>query len=555
MTNLLHHALRRCEIISELNEIKSMRKGSLNSKHQNVKHKNGEVCVKGPYYELTKMGTGGKTVSQSVPANEVNHMQKEVDNYKRFRQLTDEYVEVCEKISILIGSDEKKKLNLAGEFELEIYKFATKVAEMKESGEAMPFEEIEKGFRFAALRGGNLIFDKFLSNMEDPAPMCQKCGSKMNNRGKRDKRVVSLLGEGTVSRHYYECMECGHHYIPKDALLDIENTSFTPGVRRVVSKLAACDSFEDCSAAMIELCGIHVPVKDIERIAEMAGAAIEAEKQKEIEKVFSLKEASRTTESVPIMYIEYDGTGVPVRKRETDGRKGKQADGTAKTREVKLGCIFTQTGLDEKGKPVRDENSTTYFGAIETSNEFSKRLYMEAVNRGVDFALKVVVLGDGAKWIWTLAAENFPSAVEIIDLYHARERLWEFIKKFIINADAQNHLKDDWYKLLDKGHIKKLTSEMKQSVINNEGSLEDADSEINYFTENTARMQYANFKKQGLFVGSGVIEAGCKNVIGKRLKQSGMHWSVDGANAVIALRCAILSGQFDEFETKMARNL
>ena len=96
---------------------------------------------------------------------------------------------------------------------------------------------------------------------------------------------------------------------------------------------------------------------------------------------------------------------------------------------------------------------------------------------------------------------------------------------------------------------------MKQSVINNEGSLEDADSEINYFTENTARMQYANFKKQGLFVGSGVIEAGCKNVIGKRLKQSGMHWSVDGANAVIALRCAILSGQFDEFETKMARNL
>jgi hypothetical protein len=127
---------------------------------------------------------------------------------------------------------------------------------------------------------------------------------------------------------------------------------------------------------------------------------------------------------IPVMYIEVDATGVPMVAEELAGRKGKQADGTAKTREAKLGCVFTQTKPEaETGLPVRDPDSTTYTGSFQTAEEFGGRLRREALRRGVGRAAKVVFLGDGAAWIWELARVNFPLAVWIVDLYHALERL------------------------------------------------------------------------------------------------------------------------------------
>jgi hypothetical protein len=409
----------------------------------------------------------------------------------------------------------------------------------------VPLFEIEEGFRDAALREGSKQFTKLLSDMRDENPACSECGTTMRNLGARSKNIVSLLGDGTISRDYYQCGGCGDYAIPKDATLNISNTSFTPGARRVASKLAACDSFENSSAAMAELCGIHVCSKDTERIAGKVGAAIEAENCTKIDMAQASALPHHASERIPIMYIEYDGTGIPVMSRETAGRKGKQEDGSAKTREAKLGCVFTQTGVDEGNNPVRDRNSTTYCGAIETSDAFSRRIYTEAVGRGVDYAEKVVIIGDGAKWIWTVAEESFPQAVQIIDVYHAKEHLWNLIRSLFTDADKQADVKADWYSLLDEGEIGKLTDKMTKCAASNEDKADDIAREINYFTENSARMQYAQFKKHGFFVGSGVIEAGCKNVIGKRLKQSGMHWSVEGANAIIALRCAILSHSFE----------
>ena len=414
------------------------------------------------------------------------------------------------------------------------------------SGEPVTLLEIERGFRDAALRGGNVLFTKFLSEMNDTAPTCPECTSEghMKDLGARSKNIVSLLGEGTITRTYYGC-GCGYHSFPKDELLDIESTSYTPGVRRVVSQLAACDSFERSSGMLEEICGIYVSGKDTERIAEAVGAAIEAKNAKKIEEAFSLNGAGLSAgTNIPIMYIEFDGTGVPVMKRETSGRKGKQEDGTAKTREAKLGCIFTQTELNEKLEPVRDKNSTTYFGAIETSDGFGKRLYMEAAQRGVASAAKVVVLGDGAKWIWNLADEHFPKATQIIDLFHAKEHLCDFIKSVFPDAEMRRAKEKEWMELLEAGKIEELSKEMAQYAGSSEEDREELEREVNYFRDNAKRMQYKYFKSQGFFVGSGVIEAGCKNVIGKRLKQSGMHWSVWGANAIIALRCAILSGNF-----------
>src|SRR5256714_6430595 len=158
-----------------------------------------------------------------------------------------------------------------------------------------------------------------------------------------------------------------------------------------------------------------------------------------------------------------DGTGVPDVKKETLGRKGKTDGQPAHTREVKLGCVFTQTGWDEEGYAIGDPGSTTYTGAIETAEEFGKRIYVEAWNRGWSRAAKKVVMGDGAEWIWNLAEPYFPAAVQIVDLYHARQHLWELARKLHPNDEKTQNawIKAHQRKLLDKGKIEKLVAALR----------------------------------------------------------------------------------------------
>ena len=407
--------------------------------------------------------------------------------------------------------------------------------------------EIEEGFRRAALADANIAFTQLLNDIPETAPVCPCCGKTMRNLGKRSKKIVSLLGDGEISRNYYECEECHEHSAPKDVILDIERTMFTPGVRRVAAKLGSCDSFESGSVTMDELCGIVVSSKDIERISEAIGGEIEHENKKNMETALSGNMDEAPAKPIPIMYIEFDGTGVPMIKKELNGRHGKQEDGTSKSREAKVGCVFTQATVDDYGHPVRDSDSTTYFGAIETAEDFGERLYGEAMRRGVRCAEKVVVIGDGAKWIWNLADLHFPGAIEIVDLFHAKEHVWELIKQLGLDETSRLRYKKEWYALLEQGNITELTKEFASFYVTGKEQQKQIDREIGYFSENAERMQYERFKAMGLFVGSGVIEAACKNVIGKRLKQSGMHWSLNGANNIIALRCAVLSGSFDNF--------
>jgi len=239
---------------------------------------------------------------------------------------------------------------------------------------------------------------------------------------------------------------------------------------------------------------------------------------------------------------------VPVVKKETLGRKGKQAGQPAHTREAKLGCVFTQTCWDEEGYAIRDPDSTTYVGAIETAEEFGKRLYLEAWKRGWSRAKKKVVLGDGAEWIWNLAHQHFPGAIQIVDLYHARQHLWELVRKLYPNDEVQQKR---WIMVqqnrLDKGKIEKLVLALRSIETTNPEVAEKLRTEAEYFERNAERMRYPTFRSQHLFVGSGVIEAGCKTVIAARLKRSGMFWTVRGANAILALRCCHFNARFEDY--------
>jgi hypothetical protein len=297
------------------------------------------------------------------------------------------------------------------------------------------------------------------------------------------------------------------------------------------------------------LAGLEVTAKSVERTAEAIGADIAARGQRQIRKAVQLDLPVIVGEPIPILYVQMDGTGVPVVRKETEGRKGKTDGQPAHTREGKLGCLFTQTTHDEEGFAIRDPDSTTYTGAIETAEEFGRRLYLEAWTRGWSRAEKKVVIGDGAEWIWNLADIHFPGAVRIVDLYHARQHLWELARRLHPNDPVQQKawMKVHQKRLLDKGKIEKLVLSLRSIQSTNAELTERIRTQADYFERNAERMRYPKFRRQHLFAGSGVIEAGCKTVIGSRLKQSGMFWTVTGANSIIALRCCHLNGRFESY--------
>ena len=413
-------------------------------------------------------------------------------------------------------------------------------------------EALETAVKRAVLESGAQVIEDFLLSVgvgrRDNPVLC-KCGHVMKSTGVRTKLIQLLLGNITFARSRYQCPHCGKVRYPGDEELDMVGTSRSPGVLRQVARLGAKETFHEVSKDLKELAFVELSRKDAERIAEKIGNDMEKWDKVERERLRSMEppppEAPKT---ISTMYIEYDGTGVPMIKKEVEGRKGKQEDGSAKTREAKLGCVFTQTIYDEKGRPVRDPATTSFTGAIECSDKFGWRIYSEAIRRGLFEAECVVIITDGAKWCKSIAQTHFPNAVHIVDLYHAREHMIN-LSRFLHSRNLQrlNHYKDRWWNKLDEGDIETILEEAKNFLPKNPNSGKDARREIGYFENNKERMRYAKFKAKGLFVGSGVIEAGCKNVIGKRLKQSGMEWTERGANDIISLRCVTASGRIEEY--------
>ena len=404
---------------------------------------------------------------------------------------------------------------------------------------ALDLEATEMALREGMHQLGSRVLEKLLEadqpQLDSKTVDCEQ-GHQARWLGWRPKQLLTVLGPIQIRRSYYYCEVCGTGVHPQDSHWGIEGTGLSPGVRRMMARLGSKESFEEAREDLAELAGVKVVTKQVERVSEELGQQVQG----------WAPAAASDPKPVAKFYIAYDGTGVPVVPRETEGRKGKQ--GPAKTREAKLGCLFTQTRVDAEGRPERDPESTSYVGAIETAEEFGPRLYEEAERRGLAQAGEVIALGDGAPWVWNLADEHFPTAVQIVDLYHARQHLAQAAKfLFGSHPDQQSQWLRARMDELDAGLVEAVIGALGRSQPKDSAQQAALEREANYFRNNTERMRYDDFRKRGLFVGSGVVEAGCKTVVGQRLKRSGMHWTVRGANAIIALRCLILSGQWESF--------
>lgn len=382
------------------------------------------------------------------------------------------------------------------------------------------------------------------SDETGPTMSCA-CGQSARYAGRRAKTFLTVLGEMTLLRAYYHCPACAAGFCPRDRALGLDGSSLSAAVTRMVALTAARVSFAEAGELLRELAGLRVDAKQLERTAEAVGREIAHDERLVVEP---------EPAAAPTMYLGLDGTGVPMRASELEGRAGKQPDGSAKTREVKLVTVWTAERRDpDRGTPERDPGSVSYSAAIESAascdtdaaaSPFAQRAYREAHRRGFDRAPRRVVLGDGALWIWNLADEQFPGALQIVDLYHAKGHLWD-VARAIYGAGTD--LAEQWAKQrrdeLDRGDLDGILAALRAHA----DHCDQARQELGYFTRNRHRMRYPQFRAQGLCVASGVVEAGCKLTVATRLKRAGMRWTVAGANAIIALRCCILSGRFDDF--------
>ena len=413
--------------------------------------------------------------------------------------------------------------------------------------EGLDFEAIEIGARRGALGVAARAVERCLnadrSDHQGPTIACD-CGRQARYAGRRPRTFTTALGEMTLERAYYHCAACGSGSCPRDRVLDVQDTSLSPATTRMVGMAAAMVSFAESSELMAELAGIPVDPKQVERTAEALGREIARDERSVI---------GPEAPPVPTMYLGMDGTGIPMRAAELAGRAGKQPDGSASTREVKLVTVWTAEGRDAEGIPVRDPGSVSYSAAIESAasrdtddapSAFAGRAEREAQRRGFDVAERRVVLGDGAPWIWNLAGEQFPGAIGIVDLFHAKQHLSDVAKAIYGPA---NDLGRQWARQrhdeLDDGQLDALCDALRVHA----GANDEARKCLDYVTRNASRMRYPEFRAQGLCVSSGVVEAGCKVAIGTRLKRAGMHWTMAGADAIIALRCCKLSGRFEDF--------
>ena len=414
-------------------------------------------------------------------------------------------------------------------------------------GKAVHFEDLETAARRCGLQLAAHILESVLNgDLGDCAGsfLACRCGAQARYVGRRAKTVLTMVGELRLERAYYHCHRCGRGFCPRDAQLNSGRGGLSTGVLRIVGTTAALVSFEETAELLDLLAGLPISGKQAERVAEALGKEIGED------------ECGIVAEAVPrstTMYLGMDGTAIPMRQAQLAGRKGKQPDGSAKTREVKLVTIWSADRRNKEGRAERDPGSVSYNAAIEsaatadtdeTLSDFAWRVQREATRRGFDAARRRVIIGDGAKWIWKMAEELFPGAVQIVDLYHAKGTLSDVAKAIF---GAENEEGKLWAKCrrdeLEEGKQQEILQALNPYL----KTHKEAQTCHDYIQANSERLQYPKFRSRGLCTSSGVVEAGCKLAIGTRLKRAGMHWTLHGANEIIALRCCKLSGRYDAF--------
>jgi len=398
--------------------------------------------------------------------------------------------------------------------------------------------QLEVLVRTAVFKSANALVGWLLQQAADRIDAHYQPQAGQTRKGRETIGVQGIFGRFQLQRDYYyhEGKDQGRY--PVDAALGLE-VGYTPALAKLICLEGADEpAYQKAERHLEQTGGMAVSARQIQRVVQRVGGSAQ---------VWQERQAQAGRCAAPMLYVGADGTGVPMVRAELKGRRGKQADGTAKTRQVYLGCVFTQHRTDENGHPVRDYESTTYVSSFKSIDAFGPLLRQEAIRRGLGSAGKVVVLIDGAAGLENMGRLCFKDCLQIVDFFHAMEHAGQVLEALIgkLHPDYKKRLRR-WAQRLLKDKVQALIKETRQECA---GKSQAAAVEValGYFVRNVSRMQYGTFRAAGCFIGSGVVEAGCKTVIGGRCKQSGMFWSESGAENILALRCIHSSRRLEDF--------
>lgn len=519
-------------ILQEIAQIQTMERGKLSIISEGPS---------GPFYKI-QAHEDGKNRTRYVRRDQVPAVQEAIAGYQQFKSLTEEYANRVVADTRQALADKKKAP--APQFLLaqdqEVQELMTRFLAGAATGVSV--QELEVLLRAVIFKKANEVIGFLLQKAAEQADASYQPKPGEQKKDRVTTTVDGIFGSFPLERDYYyhPGKNLGHY--PADAALGLE-VGNTPALARLVCLEGADEaSYLKAEQHLLETGGIKFSARQIQRLVQVVGADAQTWQGREALK--PLPEAK----AAPKIYVSADATGVRMRKEELEGRAGQQEDGRAKTRMSYLGCVFTQHKEDEKGSPIRDEDSTTYVSSFDSIDQFGPMLRQEAIRRGLPLAAAVILLIDGAAGLAKMGKVCFPTALQIVDFYHALEHAGLVLVALLGRKEHPDYKKrlSRWKKLLLRNGVEKLLAQARQESAGTARAAAVAE-ELNYFVNNVSRMQYGSFREKGYFIGSGVVEAGCKTVIGARCKQSGMFWRVRGAENILALRCIHASRSLAHF--------
>lgn len=360
------------------------------------------------------------------------------------------------------------------------------------------------------------------------------CGHPARYQRQRPAKVITILGPITLERPYYLCQPCGQGFHPLDAQLQLCAGSRSAGLDDLLALLGATqDSFAEAASVLERLTLVHVSPNSVRDATEELGAILIEHQAQQLAHTASGHDLPcAATPSPQRLYITMDGVLAHLHERGWS--------------ELKVGCCYQTSSRPERKRPEQLEiraHSLSYVSALVEAETFGDHLWQEAARRGVMGADEVVVLGDGAHWIWNIAKTQFPQATQIVDWYHASEYVWKAASTLWGESHPQ---REDWahrqLDLLWDGKVDEVLRELEQHA----GAGEGVDEALSYYTTHRGRMEYAAYRARGLQIGSGSVESGCKQLVSARLKQAGMIWDASGAEEVAVVRAWLKSGRWEE---------
>lgn len=470
-------------------------------------------------------------------------------------------------------TNEKLKIVLVQEMEKEILKLIDHLESIKEGD----LQTLEQSVLRACLSVGRTMMEQILNHTaeeaERPARREGTCGHEQRLIGRRPKQLHTLMGKVTIRRSYYQCKvqeeklsaTCSHGQAPWDVVWGQIAGRTSPGVQKLLGKLVSRLTLAEAVDTFTDILPLQMSERQALNLIQPLGEALSEQEEEQVQALFAQaanKEMQAAEHGAVLgpairrLYIETDGVTARIRRGSVPMEEAETKRKGDVYREIKVGAVFEGIPGRERSELVPgvflDEPGPIQYVARRLHvEEFGRFLYALAQRCGVDRAQEVVVLGDGARWIRHIVEDHFPQATHIVDLYHAREHVWNVANAVYGSgtpqAAAWANQADD---RLTHGQIEELVHMIERlpSIPALPGASRSISAiEAEYFLSNAERMRYPTFRAKGMHIGSGIAEAACKTVVSTRAKKSGMRWTPDGLDALLALRTSVLNQSYNSF--------